>query len=213
MSDYYILSAECREYLTEKPWNYSRGSYAITLAALAKEGKILLPVTKDEKQEKEEKENTINRNRMIAAARNGDEDAMENLTMEDIDIYSMISGRIPNEDVYSIVDTYFMPYGMECDLYNVMGEIMDCSRVRNVMTNEEVYELRIACNDLEIDVCINTSDLMGEPEVGRRFKGVIWLQEAFIFDYIFLIVFVVTFANYICSYICSYIYNCAEAVF
>ena len=44
------------------------------------------------------------------------------------------------------------------------------------MTNEEVYELRIACNDLEIDVCINTSDLMGEPEVGRRFKGVIWLQ-------------------------------------
>ena len=165
------------EYLTERSHgNYSRGSYAITLAALAKEGKILLPVTKDEKQEKEEKENTINRNRMIAAARNGDEDAMENLTMEDIDIYSMISGRIPNEDVYSIVDTYFMPYGMECDLYNVMGEIMDCSRVRNVMTNEEVYELRIACNDLEIDVCINTSDLMGEPEVGRRFKGVIWLQ-------------------------------------
>ena len=103
---------------------------------------------------------------MIAAARNGDEDAMENLTMEDIDIYSMISGRIPNEDVYSIVDTYFMPYGMECDLYNVMGEILDCSRVRNVMTNEEVYELRISCNDLEIDVCINTNDLMGEPEVG-----------------------------------------------
>lgn len=44
------------------------------------------------------------------------------------------------------------------------------------MTNEEVYELRISCNDLEIDVCINTNDLMGEPEVGRRFKGVIWLQ-------------------------------------
>lgn len=165
------------EYLTERSHgNYSRGSYAITLAALAKEGKILLPVTKDEKQEKEDKENTVNRNRMIAAARNGDEDAMENLTMEDIDIYSMISGRIPNEDVYSIVDTYFMPYGMECDLYNVMGEILDCSRVRNVMTNEEVYELRISCNDLEIDVCINTNDLMGEPEVGRRFKGVIWLQ-------------------------------------
>ena len=63
------------EYLTERSHgNYSRGSYAITLAALAKEGKILLPVTKDEKQEKEEKENTINRNRMIAAARNGDEE-------------------------------------------------------------------------------------------------------------------------------------------
>ena len=26
------------------------------------------------------------------------------------------------------------------------------------------------------DVCINSEDLMGEPAVGRRFKGVIWMQ-------------------------------------
>jgi len=25
-------------------------------------------------------------------------------------------------------------------------------------------------------VCINAKDLIGEPEEGRRFKGVIWLQ-------------------------------------
>lgn len=115
------------EYLTERSHgNYSRGSYSITLAGLAKEGKVLFPVKKDDEQKKEERDNTINRNRMIAAARNGDEDAMENLTMEDIDIYSMISGRINQEDVYSIVDTYFMPYGMECDLYSIMGEIIEC---------------------------------------------------------------------------------------
>ena len=84
----------------------------MTLAGLAREARILLPVKKDEKQQREERENTVNRNRMIAAARNGDEEAMENLTMEDIDTYSMISGRIANEDIYSIVDTYFMPYGM-----------------------------------------------------------------------------------------------------
>lgn len=167
------------EYLTERSHgNYSRGTYAVTLAGLAKEGKILLPVMKNEEEKKEERENTINRNRMIAAARNGDEDAMENLTMEDIDIYSMISGRINQEDVYSIVDTYFMPYGMECDLYSIMGEILECSRVRNVMTNEEIFELRVSCNDVEFDVCINKKDLTGEPEVGRRFKGVIWLQGA-----------------------------------
>ena len=69
-----------------------------------------------------------------------------------------------------------MPYGMECDLYNVMGEITDFSRVRNIATDERIYELRISCNDLDLDICINKNDLIGEPEVGRRFKGVIWLQ-------------------------------------
>ena len=43
--------------------------------------------------------------------------------MEDMDTYSMISRRIVREDIFTIVDSYFMPYGMECDQYNVMGEI------------------------------------------------------------------------------------------
>ena len=148
----------------------------MTLAGLAREARILLPVKKDEKQQREERENTVNRNRMIAAARNGDEEAMENLTMEDIDTYSMISGRIANEDIYSIVDTYFMPYGMECDLYNIMGEITEWSITKNTLTNEEIYQIRIFCNDMEMDICVNAKDLLGKPEVGRRFKGVIWLQ-------------------------------------
>lgn len=165
------------EYLTERSHgNYSGKGCALTLAALAREGKILLPVKKDEKQAKKDRENTMDRSRMIAAARSGDEEAMENLTMEDIDMYSMISDRIPHEDIYSIVDTYFMPYGMECDLYSIMGEIQDCSKVRNVSTDEELYELRVSCNELEMDVCVNRKDLLGEPEVGRRFKGTVWLQ-------------------------------------
>ena len=49
----------------------------------------------------------------MAAAREGDEEAMESLTLEDIDTYSMISKRIMTEDILSIVDTYFMPYGID----------------------------------------------------------------------------------------------------
>ena len=30
--------------------------------------------------------------------------------------------RLANEDVFSIVDTYFMPYGENGDLYSIMGE-------------------------------------------------------------------------------------------
>ena len=172
---FYLQNAA--EYLTEhRHGHYTKGVYPVTLAGLAREARILLPVKKDEKQQREERENTVNRNRMIAAARNGDEEAMENLTMEDIDTYSMISGRIANEDIYSIVDTYFMPYGMECDLYNIMGEITEWSITKNTLTNEEIYQIRISCNDMEMDICVNAKDLLGEPEVGRRFKGVIWLQ-------------------------------------
>ena len=154
----------------------------MTLSGLAKKGTILLPVWKQEGQESQSRIDAANRGRLIAAAKNGDEEAMESLTIEDMDTYAMISERIENEDIYSIVDTYFMPYGMECDLYSVMGEILECSKMRNQRTEETVWELRIACNDVELDICINENDLMGIPEVGRRFKGIVWLQGYVEFD-------------------------------
>ncbi len=162
-------NAVCKNLLTAE-------NKALTLTGLAKEGKILLPVQKDKEQVKIEQEATKTRNRLIMEARRGDEEAIENLTMDDIDTYSMICQRIQNEDVFSIVDSYFMPYGIECDQYNVMGEIVDCSSFRNTYTGEEVFQMTIRCNDMEFDVCINSIDILGEPAIGRRFKGVIWLQ-------------------------------------
>ena len=148
----------------------------VTLTGLAKEGKILLPVQKDKEQVRIEQEATRTRNQLMMDARSGDEEAIENLTMEDIDTYSMISKRIQTEDVFSIVDTYFMPYGIECDHYNMMGEIMDCSSFCNTYTGEEIFQMTLKCNDMQFDVCINAKDMLGEPAIGRRFKGVIWLQ-------------------------------------
>lgn len=170
------------EYLTEKDKGFtSEGDYPLTLTGLAKSGTILFPVKKDEVQVQHEKEISQNRNQLIAAARRGDEDAMENLTMEDIDIYTMISKRISSEDVLTIVDSYFMPYGIECDQYSVLGEIVDCHNFRNTKTGEAIYHLSIECNDLQFDVCVNRKDLLGEPAIGRRFKGVIWLQGQILF--------------------------------
>ena len=117
-----------------------------------------------------------NRSNLIAAARNGDEEAMESLTMEDMDTYSMISQRIVTDDVFTIVDSYFMPHGIECDQYNVMGEILEYTMFKNILTGEDICQLTIESNDMQFDVCINKSDLLGEPAVGRRFKGLIWLQ-------------------------------------
>lgn len=149
---------------------------SVTFTGLAKEGKILLPVQKDKEQVRIEQEASQTRNQLMMEARSGDEEAIENLTMDDIDMYSMISKRIQTEDVFSIVDSYFMPYGIECDKYSLMGEIIDCSSFRNTYTGEEVFQMTLNCNDMQFDVCINAKDILGEPAIGRRFKGNIWLQ-------------------------------------
>ncbi len=44
----------------------------------------------------------MTRNQLIEAARRGDEDAIESLTLEDMDTYTTISRRIQKEDVFSL---------------------------------------------------------------------------------------------------------------
>ena len=149
---------------------------SLTLSALSTSASILLPIQKDEEQVQRVKQASINRNTLMAAARKGDEDAIETLTLEDMDMYTAISKRIPKDDIFSLVDTYFMPYGVECDQYSVLGEITAMRLTTNQMTGEQIYILTICSNELTFDVCVNIIDLFGEPQVGRRFKGVIWLQ-------------------------------------
>lgn len=148
----------------------------LTLSGLSCQGTIMMPIIKNEKEKKKIKQVSNNRNHLIAAARQGDEDAIESLTLEDMDTYTTISKKIQKEDVFSLVDTYFMPYGIECDQYSVLGEIMDFHYVTNRTTGEEVCQLTVNCNDLVFDICINKSDLFGEPKEGRRFKGIVWMQ-------------------------------------
>ena len=166
---------DAAEYLREKAKG-NFGGQPLTLSGLAKEGRILLPALKDKEAVKVEQEITRNRNHLMAAARDGDQEAMENLTMEDMDTYSMIAQRIGKEDVFSIVDSYFMPYGIQCDQYSILGEIMDFHSFTNILTGEEILQMTVECNNLQFDVCINKKDLLGEPEVGRRLRANIWLQ-------------------------------------
>ncbi|MDO5392933.1 MAG: DUF3881 family protein [Eubacteriales bacterium] len=150
---------------------------SLTLSALSCQGTIMLPIQKTEWQKKKIKKDMVNRSRLIQAARGGDEDAIESLTLDDMDTYTAISKKIQKrEDVFSLVDTYFMPYGVECDQYSVLGEIQESKKVTNSLTGEEVYIMELLCNDLIFRVCINSADLTGEPKTGRRFRGSVWLQ-------------------------------------
>ncbi|MBQ2316775.1 MAG: DUF3881 family protein, partial [Lachnospiraceae bacterium] len=148
----------------------------VKLAGLAYEGSVLLPVRTPEPQAQRTKKNVAKRKELIQAARDGDQKAIERLTLIDMDLYSNITNRVEKEDILTIVNSYFMPSGIECDKYSIMGEIQGVARVKNDWTDETLYILNIISNELEFDVCICAKDLLGEPEVGRRFKGRIWMQ-------------------------------------
>ena len=148
----------------------------LTLSALSLKGTIMMAINKSEKDLMKNKQVSMDRSQLLNAARKGDENAIESLTLDDMDTYTAISKRIQKEDVFSLVDTYFMPYGVECDQYSILGEILDCSLIKNGLTEEDVYLMTINCNDMIFDLCINKEDVYGEPGVGRRFKGTIWMQ-------------------------------------
>ena len=178
---YYLQNAV--EYLSELKFHqFNLATVSLTLSGLASEGKILLPVIQEKKSFVEKEESIRRQSKLIKEARSGDESAIENLTMQEMDTYSMISKRIENEDVLSIVSTYFMPCGLECDQYSILGEILKYEKRENSLTKENVYVMTLDCNGLEFDVCINTEDLMGEPEIGRRLKASIWLQGRMNFE-------------------------------
>ena len=148
----------------------------IKLSGLSVSGTVILPVIKPEGHMEWRKLETKHRSQMLAAARQGDQDAIESLTLEDIDLYTSISKRAKTEDVLTIVESCFMPYGISCDQYSVLGNILSVETLENFSTGEEVFRMALECNGLVFDVCINRKDLYGEPEAGRRFRGNIWLQ-------------------------------------
>ncbi|MBQ4536399.1 MAG: DUF3881 family protein [Lachnospiraceae bacterium] len=148
----------------------------VYLSALATEGKILLPVEKTKKEAEKVKSDLQNRSALIAEAKQGNQEAMQSLTFDDIDQYAVVSRRIRKEDIYSIVETSFIPYGSESDNYSILGYINSVEKVSNFYTKEEFYILNVECNEMNYDVCIHVEDLLGEPEPGRRFRGNVWMQ-------------------------------------
>lgn len=150
--------------------------FHLSLSALSVRGSIMLPIEKSESDERMMRKKKREREDLYRRAKIGEEAAIENITIEDMDTYSIVKKKSKEEDVYSLVDTYFMPVGIECDQYSILGEIKDVNESINRITGEDVVILDVVVNDIFFDVCINRKDLEGEPEIGRRFKGDIWLQ-------------------------------------
>ena len=165
------------DFLSEHRHNiHVKGLHGAFLSGLSVDGNIILPIKQKVLEKKAANHKQQKRNQLIAEAREGNEQAIESLTLEDMDTYNSISRRIHNEDVFSIVNSSFMPYGIESDQYCVLGEILEVEEFLNCYTNEKLYKMKIECNDITFYITINEEDLLGEPAVGRRFKGSIWMQ-------------------------------------
>ena len=149
---------------------------SVTLTALSLEGSVMLPIYKSPDDLSRKKNTEVKRRRLLNAARSGDEHAMHDLAEAEMITWSNVLSRIQVDDVFTMVESYFMPYGAECELYSVMGDIVSCELLENRITGEEVCILQIETNGLPLAIAINREDLVGEPKAGRRFRGVIWLQ-------------------------------------
>lgn len=162
-------------YLEAQKEGKLKDSY-ISLTGLSVNGKIILPIAKSVSQKRTEKIYAQKRKALMQDARKGVESAIESLTMSEMGLYNTICEKIQESDVYSLVDTSFIPCGVESDHYAVLGEITNVRKETNQITMEDIYILTVKCNDIMVDIAINSLDLTGEPEVGRRFKGDVWLQ-------------------------------------
>ena len=149
---------------------------SVCLSGLCMEGSVLLPIQKSQEDMISTHENNQVRRVLMTKARDGDEEAMRTLTMQDMEMYSVIMNHLMDDDIYSIVDSTFMPTGVECDLYSVLCEIVFCELTQNPVTLEDIWILTLMYGDLRFKICINARDLYGEPAPGRRFKGIVWLQ-------------------------------------
>ena len=111
-------------------------------------------------------------------AKKGNVDAINTITEMDIEIYNQTITRIEDnsEDVLSVIDSTFLPIGIEADSYRVIGYILEVKKLFNTFTNEQLYDMTIESLGYKLNICINAKDLVGEPLPGRRFRGDIWLQ-------------------------------------
>ena len=148
----------------------------VSLSALSIEGTVVLPLEKTPYDQQVILRRAYRRQKLMESAMDGDEQAMQTITTEDMDTYSDLLDKIPEYDILSLVDSFFMPSGADCDLFYILGEILACRQVKNPYTLDRIHILNIRSSGIEFTVAINDKDLYGQPEPGRRFKGVIWLQ-------------------------------------
>lgn len=148
----------------------------VHFSALSLGGKILLPLAATKESLEAYDKDIAESYELLEKAKKGDSFANDELIIKNIQDKNEADKRSLKEDVFTIVKSSLIPTGVECEEYELTGLIIRVGTDKNSYTGEEIYMLLVKCNELVINIAINKEDLVGTPEMGRRFRGVVWLQ-------------------------------------
>jgi len=153
------------------------GYKKVMLSALASEGTVILPLYQNEKVLKQAKDREERRRKLMEDLpfRSEPGGNAEEVARQDLRQYDLLMQRLETTDVYTVVDTFFMPHGMESDRYYLLGKILSCQLLTNMFSGEPFYRMLIEANDMTLSLSIHKDDLLGVPEVGCRIKCMAWL--------------------------------------
>ena len=165
----------CIDYLEKYKSERYLEEAEICFSGLALDGKIILPNMQTVEKPLALSEAKTKKT-LLEEAKKGNPEAIQNLTMKDIDLYASVMQRIRKEDVLSVVRSSIIPTGSEADLYRVMGTITDMKHEFNTETGEGIWIFELDANGIMINVSINENDLTGRPQIGMRFRGSLWMQ-------------------------------------
>ena len=147
----------------------------VALSMLCSDGTILLPILETEKVLDTRNGETELERKLLDEAAQGDPDALDKLTRQEMMRYQNVLDHLNDTDIFTMVNSFFMPHGMESDRYYVMGDIEAVQLFENELTHETYYRMKILTNGMELALAINSTDLLGVPSPGQRIKCHGWL--------------------------------------
>lgn len=165
---------DAARYLNEDPFA-NREFKTVSLTLLASDAMVILPISSREHVLKAREERAKRQSAFLKDINSGDEKAFERFAAASVNRFEKMMKMIENSDVYSVVESFFMPHGMESDRYYFLGTITSCREVRNHVTNERFYALNIDVNGVEFALAVHEDDLVGAPAEGLRIRGHAWM--------------------------------------
>lgn len=148
----------------------------INVAGLSLYGTIVLPVSKESVEDETQQDESIYYKNLVVKSRNGDEEAIELLTLYEQQTSEIIRERLDEEDFLSVVEGYILPSEEDELTYNILADIEKVDTIINPITGEEIYKLDLNIIGIRMQIFINKYDTTGFPIKGMRFMGGCKLQ-------------------------------------
>lgn len=147
----------------------------VSCYGISTEGKVLLGIERSAEEIKNLKEETEKRRQMLRAAREGNDSAQwkarKSIRQDEFESEEEVVERLKEEDVYSIYDGFYYPSEKDENCFTILGDITHIDKLMNPLSEEWVYYLDLDVMGQLLRVLINPIDLVGQPDVGRRFQG------------------------------------------